>query len=139
MNVKKYSELIQIPTFCERFEYAKLNGQVGKNTFGFQRYANQKFYTSPEYRRFRREIIIRDCGWDLGCEDYPILGKIIIHHLNPITFDDIVSRSEFAWNPEYVICVGELTHKAIHYSNIDLLPNNELVERSKNDTCPWKR
>ena len=137
-NIKRYSELVMLPTFEERFNYAELDGKVGEETFGWRRYANQRFYTSPEYRRFRRDIILRDGGCDLASDDHEIGGKIIIHHLNPITFDDIIEHSELAWNPEYVICVSELTHKAIHYSNINLLPS-KFVERTKNDTCPWKR
>lgn len=137
MKIRRYSELIFLPSFEERFEYVKLNGQVGKDTFGFQRYVNQRFYCSSEYRRFRREIIVRDLGCDLACENHEIGGKIVIHHLNPISVDDIINHSEFAWNPEYVVCVSELTHKAIHYSDIDLLPK-PFVERKPNDTCPWK-
>ena len=136
--IKCYSELILLPTFEERFEYLKLDGIVGKDTFGFDRWLNQKFYNSSEYKGLRREIIIRDNGCDLGIEGHEIFGRIIIHHINPITVDDIVSRSEFALNPEYLICVSELTHKAIHYSSIDLLPK-PFTPRRPNDTCPWKR
>ena len=137
-NIKRYSELILLPTFEERFEYVKCLGQVGEETFGSRRYANQKFYTSPEYRRLRRDIILRDNGCDLGTPEHVIFGPIIIHHLNPITFDDIINHSEFAWDPEFLVCVSSLTHKAIHYSNIDLLPKS-YTPRFKNDTCPWKR
>lgn len=137
-NIKCCSELFLLPTFDERFEYLKLDGVVGQDTFGFDRWLNQKFYSSPEYKRLRREIIIRDNGCDLGIAGHEIFGRIIIHHINPITVDDIVDRSEFAWNPEYLISVSEVTHKAIHYSNMDLLPK-PFTPRKPNDTCPWKR
>lgn len=137
-NIKTYSELIALPTFEERFDYLKLDGVVGRETFGSRRYINQKYYTSIEYRKFKREIVLRDNGLDLGMEDHIICGPIILHHMNPITVEDIVNHSPYAWNPEYVISVSSLTHKALHYSNIDLLPKPPIA-RQPNDTCPWRR
>lgn len=138
MNIKTYSQLITFQTFEERFEYLKVDGIVGEETFGSRRYVNQKYYTSVEYKKLRREIIIRDGGMDLGVEDHPINGPIVLHHINPITIDDILNHSPLAWDPEYLISVSILTHKAIHFSNIDLLPK-PLIERRPNDTCPWRR
>lgn len=137
-TIRSYSELILLPTFEERFEYLKLDGVVGRETFGSRRYVNQKFYTSPEYRKLKREVILRDNGLDLGVDDHAISGPIIIHHMNPIVLEDILEHSQFAWNPEYLISVSSLTHKAIHYSNIDLLPK-PFTQRQPNDTCPWRR
>ena len=135
---KTYSELIQLPTFKERFEYLKLNGMVGEETFGFDRYLNQAFYNSLEWKRFRRDIIVRDNGCDLGIDDREIGGMIIIHHLNPISMDDIIKKNvEVLLNPENVICVSTLTHQAIHYGDESLL-NTTPIDRRKNDTCPWK-
>jgi hypothetical protein len=133
-----YSELIQFPTFEERFEYLKLEGSIGTETFGSERRLNQKFYRSPEWRKFRRDIIIRDNGCDLGMDDYGIGGHITIHHLNPITPEDIIQRSSCLMDPENVICVSDQTHKAIHYGNIDLATNGMPIIRKPNDTCPWK-
>jgi hypothetical protein len=137
MIIRRYSELKHIETFEERFNYLKLNGSVGKETFGFDRYLNQIFYSSPEWKKIRREVIIRDNGCDLGIADYNIQGQILIHHMNPISKDDIINRSDILLNPEYLVCVSLNTHNAIHYSDeslLSLLPN----ERSKNDTCPWR-
>lgn len=138
MNIKTYSELIMLPTFEERFRYLNLNGIVGEETFGFDRYLNQLFYRSDEWRSLRDDIIIRDNGCDLGLEGYDIFGKIIIHHMNPITVKDIERRSEYLLNPEYLICVTHNTHNAIHYGDESLLLLAP-IERSKNDTCPWRR
>ena len=138
MIIKSYSELIKIPTYKERFEYLRLNGIVGKDTFGYDRYLNQAFYNSPEWRRFRRDIIIRDNGCDLACEGYEIRGKIILHHINPITQDDLISRRrDVLFDPENIICVTHNTHNAIHYGDANLLIIGP-VERTANDTCPWK-
>lgn len=137
MNIKTYSELITLPTFEERFRYLNLNGVVGEETFGFDRYLNQLFYRSDEWRSLRDDIIIRDNGCDLGLEGYDIFGKIIIHHMNPITVKDIENRSEYLLNPEYLICVTHNTHNAIHYGDESLLLLAP-IERSKNDTCPWR-
>lgn len=135
--IRTYSELIKIPTFEERFEYLNLDGKVGEETFGFDRYLNQVFYKSDEWKSIRNEVIIRDNGCDLGIEDREIHGRIIIHHMNPITVDDIIHRNEDILNPEYLICVTDNTHKAIHYGDEDLLIK-DLIERTKNDTCPWR-
>ena len=137
MNIKTYSELIRFPTFKERFEYLKLRGSVGKDTFGHDRYLNQVFYTSKEWKRLRDEIIIRDNGCDLGIDGREIRSKIYIHHLNPLVANDILTRSEYLMNPEYLICVSFETHNAIHYGDINLLPRDP-IERKPNDTCPWR-
>lgn len=138
MSIKTYSELILLPTFEERYRYLKLSGIVGEETFGLDRYLNQVFYTSPEWRRVRRDVIVRDNGCDLGIWDREIQGLITVHHINPITIDDILNRSEFLLNPEYLICSSDLTHKAIHYGDESLLITTP-IERRPNDTCPWKR
>lgn len=137
MKIKTYSELIMMPTFEERFEYLKIGGRIGEQTFGSDRYYNQRFYRSSEWKRVRNEIILRDNGCDLGCPDRPIPGKIIIHHLNPIIIDDIDLGSEYLLNPDYLICVSHNTHNALHYGDKSLLPKDP-VERRPYDTCPWK-
>lgn len=137
MIIRTYSELIALPTFEERFEYLKLSGSVGKDTFGHDRYLNQVFYSSYEWRKLRDEIIIRDNGCDLGVSDRIIYGKIYIHHINPLRKDDIILRSEYLRNPDFLICTSFETHNAIHYGDINLLPRDP-IERTKNDTCPWK-
>ena len=138
MSIKTYSELIRLPTFEDRFEYLKLKGSVGKDTFGHDRYLNQVFYSSMEWRRLRDEIIIRDNGCDLGIEGREIGGKVYIHHLNPLGTNDILTHSKYLVNPEYLICVSFETHNAIHYGDINLLPRDP-IERKRNDTCPWRR
>ena len=138
MSIKTYSELIQLPTFEERFQYLKLSGAVGKETFGFDRYLNQNFYRSAAWKRVRDQVIVRDNGCDLGIDDQIIYGKILIHHMNPINDRDILDLTDILLNPEYLICVSHLTHNAIHYSDESLLPSEPIV-RFKNDTCPWKR
>lgn len=138
MMIRTYSELIQLPTFRQRFEYLKLSGSVGKATFGYDRYLNQRFYTSKEWKDLRNEIIVRDNGCDLGLEDFEIRGRILIHHMNPIVDDDIVNVSDYLMNPEYLICVSHDVHNAIHYGNNDILRAKEYVPRRPNDTCPWK-
>lgn len=137
MNIKTYSEVMALPTFLERFEYLKLGGKVGAATFGFDRYLNQTLYRSPEWKRFRRDMIIRDNGRDLACEDYEIHGKILLHHIDPLTIDDVVNRDPKIFDPENVICVSLNTHNAIHYGDKDLLLT-DFITRTKNDTCPWK-
>ena len=136
-NIKTYSELITIPTFEERFEYLKLDGRVGAETFGFDRYLNQAFYKSDEWLSIRDYIITRDNGCDLGVEGYEIYGRVIIHHMNPVTKEDILQRSKFLIDPEYLITTIKRTHDAIHYSDSNLLVKAP-IERSKNDTCPWR-
>lgn len=135
---KTYSELITLPTFEERYRYLRLKGAVGEDTFGFDRYLNQKFYRSAEWKRIRDQVIIRDNGCDLGIEDRIIHGKILIHHMNPITDYDIRYMTDALLNPEYLICVTHSTHNAIHYGDEDLLTKDPVI-RTKNDTCPWKR
>lgn len=136
--IRTYSELITIPTFEERYQYLRLGGEIGKETFGFDRYLNQAFYSSQEWKRIRRDVIIRDLGCDLGVEGFEIFGRIIVHHMNPITKDDILARSKFLLDPEYLICTSHNTHEAITYSDENLLIVAP-IERTKNDTCPWKK
>ena len=138
MKIRTYSELILLPTFKERYEYLKLGGKVGEETFGFDRYLNQKFYKSKEWRDIRDYVILRDNACDLGIEDREIHSRIIIHHMNPITKYDIVNQTEFLTNPEYMICTLKRTHDAIHYGDDSIL-FGDVVIRSKNDTCPWRR
>lgn len=136
-GIRTYSELIKLRTFEERYEYLKLNGKVGEETFGFDRYLNQIFYRSKEWASIRDRVIFRDNGCDLGVEGYDIYGRILIHHMNPITKADILERSDLLLNPEYLICVSKNTHDAIHYSDKNLLVTGP-IERTKNDTCPWR-
>lgn len=138
MMIRTYSELITLPTFEERYRYLRLGGEIGKETFGFDRYLNQVFYSSKEWKRIRRDIIIRDLGCDLGVEGFEIYGRIIVHHMNPITKDDILSRSKFLIDPEYLICTSHNTHEAITYGDEGLLVVAP-IERTKNDTCPWRK
>ena len=138
MSIRTYSELITLPTFEERFRYLQLGGKVGEDTFGHDRYLNQMFYTSDEWRQIRRDVIVRDNGCDLGIQDREIHGLIIIHHMNPITIEDIINRSEFLLNPEYLISTVKNTHDAIHFSDERILITDP-IERRPNDTCPWKR
>lgn len=138
MSIKTYSELIEIPTFLERYRYLRIGGAVGKETFGYDRYLNQILYKSDKWKRFRREIIVRDNGNDLACEGFQIFGKILIHHINPITVEDVLHRDPKIFDPENVIATTLNTHNAIHYGDESLLMIAP-VERSKNDTCPWRR
>ena len=135
--IKSYSELITLPTFEERFRYLKLGGAVGQETFGFDRYLNQVFYTSKEWKAVRDIVIVRDNGCDLGLDGYDIHGRIYIHHINPISMEDLINRTKFLLDPEYLITVAHITHNAIHYGDESLLPTAPIV-RTKNDTCPWK-
>lgn len=137
MSIKTYSELITIPTFEERFQYLQLKGSVGKDTFGYDRYLNQVLYRSPEWKRLRNQIIIRDGGCDLACDGYDIYGKVLIHHLNPITVDDVLARSRKVFDPDNLVCVSHNTHNAIHYGDAGLLIAGPIT-RTKNDTCPWR-
>ena len=137
MSIKTYSELITLPTFEERYEYLRLGGKIGDETFGFDRYLNQIFYRSQKWKSIRDLVIIRDCGCDLGVEGFEIYGKIIIHHMNPITLKDIERESEFLLDPEFLICTTHNTHNAIHYGDRSLLITAP-IERTKYDTCPWK-
>ena len=135
---RNYNELIQLSSFEDRYRYLRLDGKIGVDTFGFDRVFNQKFYHSKEWKKVRDQVIVRDNGCDLGIRDRPIAGRIYIHHMNPITMDDIKDTSEYLLNPNYLICTSLITHEAIHYGNEHLLPA-EPKERSRNDTCPWKK
>ena len=137
MSIRTYSELITIQTFEERFEYLQLKGSVGKDTFGYDRYLNQVLYRSPEWKRLRNKIIIRDNGCDLACDGYDVYGKVLIHHLNPITVEDVLARSRKVFDPDNLVCVSHNTHNAIHYGDVDLLVTGPII-RTKNDTCPWR-
>lgn len=138
MSIKCYSELMRLPTFQSRYQYLRLNGAVGKETFGFDRYMNQFFYRSSEWRRVRDIVIARDAGCDLGIPGREIFQKAIIHHMNPIRQEDILDRSEYLLDPEYLITTIHDTHLAIHYGDEHMLLQ-EPIERRPNDTCPWKR
>lgn len=138
MMNKSYLEMIQLPTFEERYEYLKLSGSIGEETFGYDRYLNQVLYRSSEWKRFRRDIILRDNGCDLACDGYAIIGNILIHHINPITIEDVVNRNTCLFDPNNVISTSLNTHNAIHYGDAELLMTGP-IERTKNDTCPWKQ
>lgn len=142
MNMKNfdrsYSELVKLPRFIDRYRYLKLNGTIGDKTFGYDRYLNQILYQSTEWRRFRRNIVIRDNGCDLATPGHEIQGKILIHHINPIILRDIEQRDTKVFDPENVISTSLLTHNAIHYGDESILIT-EPIERRPNDTCPWKR
>ena len=138
MSIKTYTELSQLNSFEDRYRYLRLGGSVGIDTFGFDRYLNQIFYRSDKWKHIRDKIILRDNGCDLGVEGYEIHGRIFIHHMNPITINDIEQESEFLLDPEFLISTTHNTHNAIHYGNEDLLIKVPL-ERTKFDTCPWRR
>lgn len=135
--------MIRLPTFEERFEYLRLDGVVGESTFGFDRYLNQIFYHSEEWKAVRREVILRDsngnCVLDLGCDGHEIIGRVLIHHMNPISAKDIVRRADILLNPEYLISTMKSTHDAIHYGDESLLAFDKPIVRKPNDTCPWRR
>ena len=136
-TIRTYSQLKRLQTFEERYDYLKLGGVVGEDTFGFDRYLNQNFYRSREWKRVRDEVIMRDNGCDLGVDGHEIRGKILIHHMNPITSEDIHRVSDYLLNPEYLICVTHRTHNAIHYGDESLIVTAP-IERTQNDTCPWR-
>lgn len=137
--IRTYSELITIPTFIDRFRYLQLGGKVGAETFGYDRYLNQILYRTIEWKRFRYKIIVRDNGCDLACEGYDIVGqKILVHHINPITVEDVLRRDPKVFDPENTISTILNTHNAIHYGDEDLLLT-EPIERKPYDTCPWRR
>ena len=136
--IRTYSELITLPTFEERFRYLKLGGRIGEETFGFERYLNQHFYTSNEWRDIRNHVIVRDFGCDLAMLDREIGGLITVHHMNPVGADDIRRRTEILLDPEFLISTSDLTHKAIHYGDESLLLLAP-IERRPNDTCPWRQ
>lgn len=137
MVLRKYSELKRLKTFEERYEYLRIGGLIGESTFGFERYLNQQLYTSQRWRLLRNEIIIRDNGCDLGIEGRDIYDKIIIHHMNPLTRDQMKEPDESMFDPDFLICVSQTTHNAIHYGDRSLL-KKDYVPRRPNDTCPWK-
>lgn len=137
MIIRTYSELITLPTFEERYEYLKLGGRIGEDTFGFDRYLNQIFYKSDAWLKVRNEVIVRDNGCDLAIPGREIYGRIIVHHMNPIDVKDILDRSEFLLNPDFLVCTVKRTHDAIHYGSKESLFTMPL-ERTKNDTCPWR-
>lgn len=135
--VRTYHELILLPSFMDRYEYLKLSADVGDSRFGFDRYMNQEFYSSREWRNFRNHIITRDSGCDLALQDYPIQGRAIIHHINPLTIEDFENHSNALFDPDNVVLVCNNTHQAIHYGTDELLPK-ALIVRKPNDTIPWK-
>lgn len=138
MTTRTYSDLILLPTFLERYRYLRLGGNVGLETFGHNRYLNQILYTSDRWRSFRDKIIIRDNGCDLGMEGFEIYDRILVHHINPITVEDVLNENPKIFDPDNVICTSHNTHQAIHYGDENLLII-EPAERFRNDTCPWKR
>jgi len=137
-RVKTYSELSKLKSFEDRYKYLRLNGNVGEDTFGFDRYLNQKLYTSREWKNVRNKVIARDNACDLGIPERDLLGRIYVHHMNPISVSDIEKSSEQLLNPEYLVCVSLDTHNAIHYGDENLLNKNKIITRTSNDTCPWK-
>ena len=137
MILRRYSELKRLPTFEERYEYLRIGGLIGESTFGFERFLNQALYTSQRWRLLRNKIIIRDNGCDLGIEGHDIYDKIIIHHMNPLTREQMQDPDESIFDPEFLICVSHNTHNAIHYGDASLL-TKEYIPRRPNDTCPWK-
>lgn len=138
MKIRTYSELSKLKTFEERYQYLKLTGKVGESTFGFDRYLNQMLYNSPRWRRTRDKVIVRDNGCDLGVEGYEINDKIIVHHMNPITVEDIEEDRDWIYDLNFLISSSDRTHKAIHYSDEGLLPQLP-IDRKPGDTCPWHR
>lgn len=137
-KIKSYSEMIRLNTFLERFEYLKLKGKVGDETFGYSRYLNQHFYHTREWKNVRDQVIIRDNGCDLAMTDREIRDRILIHHINPITEEDILDRNPLVFDLDNLVCVSKLTHDAIHYGDSNLLLSDTIVIRTKNDTCPWR-
>lgn len=135
--IRCYSDLKQIDSFIERYKYLKLHGRVGEETFGFDRYVNQSLYKSQKWKRTRREIIIRDNGCDLGVEGFELDDYIMVHHMNPITLEDIEEERDIIFDPEYLICCSSRTHKAIHFGDESLLPKEPIIRRP-GDTCLWR-
>lgn len=136
--IRTYSELIQLPTFEERYEYLRLDGKIGVDTFGFDRWLNQVYYHSRKWKRIRDEIFVRDNGCDLGIEGHEIYDRFMVHHMNPINVSDIIDMTDYLTNPEYLITTIHNTHNAIHYGDKNLLITAP-IERTKYDTCPWRR
>ena len=135
--IRTYSELLSFRTFEERFNYLRLHGQIGKETFGFDRIYNQKFYRSKEWKDIRNYVITRDLGCDLAIPDRDIHGRIMVHHMNPISIEDIQHSSDYLLNPEYLISVSPTTHDAIHYSDESILMPSVVIERKPGDTKLW--
>ena len=133
---RSYSELRRFHTFEERYDYLQLRGEVGRSTFGFDRYINQQFYTSTQWKQIRDHVIARDLGLDLGVEGYEIFDRVIIHHMNPMTPEDIESGDGSILDPEFLITTTHRTHNAIHYGDRKLL-RPAMVERRPGDTRPW--
>lgn len=138
MMIRTYSNLCKFDSFKDRFKYLSLDGTVAEETFGFDRYLNQQFYKSGDWKRIRKQVIVRDMGYDLGLSGYDIIGKIIVHHMNPIAIRDLYNLTDFLLNPEYLICVSHNTHNAIHYGDESLLTLEAPIERKPNDTCLWR-
>lgn len=134
--LRSYRELRRISDFRDRFKYLALHGEVGRETFGFDRYLNQQFYKSSEWLKARNDVIVRDNGCDLGIESYPIVGKILVHHINPLTPDDIIHGTDYLFDPDNLICCTIRTHNAIHFGDENLLPK-PFVERQRGDTKLW--
>ena len=137
MAKKTYGELIRLPTFEDRLRYLLIGGTVGRDTFGFDRYLNQMFYRDASWKRIRREVILRDNGMDLGCKDRPIAGFVYVHHIEPITKDDVLAHAECLLDPDNLVCCSKATHDMIHYG-LEANVQPPFVERRPNDTCPWK-
>lgn len=137
MRIRTYTELTRILDFYERFRYLQLRGEVGKSTFGWERYLNQSLYRSQRWRKIRDKVIIRDQGCDLAHPDYEIRDRVIIHHINPISPEDIEEENDCIFDPEFLVCVSPMSHNAIHYGDENLLPSLP-IERRPGDTCPWK-
>lgn len=135
--IRRYSELNRLKKLSERYEYLKLDGQIGKETFGWDRWINQAFYSSPEWKAIRDQVIIRDNGNELGVDGYEIRGRIYVHHMNPVNEEDILAHSLNLIDPEFLICCSFDVHQAIHYGNENLLPAEPVIRRP-NDTCPWR-
>lgn len=137
--IRRYSELIQLSSFEERFNYLKLCGSVGYETFGFDRYLNQKFYKSAEWKHIRDIVIARDMGCDMALKGNDITGRIIIHHMNPMSTEDLETNPSLLLDPEFLVCVSQETHNAIHYGDDSILNKYKIEERTPNDTIPWRR
>ena len=136
--IRTYSQLIQLSTFEERFNYLRLNGVVANETFGFDRYLNQQFYKSPEWKRIRQQVIIRDQGCDLALPNHEIAGQIFVHHMNPVSLEDIENNPEILLDPEYLVCVSLETHNAIHYGDNSYGNKDVIPDRYPGDTIPWR-
>lgn len=139
MTLRCYSDILKIDSFEKRYEYLRIPALVGDSTFGSHRWLNQDFYRSKYWKQIRSKVILRDEGCDLGIIDRPILDRVIVHHMNPVTEQDIIDMSEVVYDPEYLICVSNTTHQAIHYGDSSLLTPSKHIERKPFDTVPWKK